>query len=126
MTNVDLSHVADNQDGGGYPVQCCSIDDWAAKNQIERIDFIKIDTEGHDIQVIEGARQVVAFRNPIIEFEAFDMDTVYRVYGVLRTVNPSAGYKVYRCCSHIHYPLYEGDIDEQLVCCSRYKGWRYT
>ena len=41
----DRSHIADSQDERGYPVQCCSIDDWVAKNQIARIDFIKIDAE---------------------------------------------------------------------------------
>ena len=99
----DLSHVADRQDRRGYLVECCTIDSWAAANKIERVDFIKVDTEGHEIHVIEGARGVIGLRQPVVEFEAIDMDAVQSVYDILQRQNSAAGYKIYRC--HNQYPL---------------------
>jgi FkbM family methyltransferase len=99
----DRSYIADSQDPRGYLVQCCTIDNWVARNQIERIDFIKVDAEGHDIHVIEGAREVIKLHQPIFEFEAFNMDAVNQVYDILQSLKSTAGYKIYRCCNQ--YPL---------------------
>jgi FkbM family methyltransferase len=99
----DRSHIADSQDRRGYLVECCTLDDWAAKNQIERIDFIKVDAEGHDIQVMEGAHEVIRLHQPIIEFEAFNMDDVSHIYDILQGLNSAVGYKIYRCCNN--YPI---------------------
>jgi FkbM family methyltransferase len=37
-----------------YSIQCKIFSEWADENNINKIDFIKIDTEGHDIEVIRG------------------------------------------------------------------------
>ena len=37
-----------------------SIDAYAASADVERIDFLKIDTEGHDLAVLEGARRMLS------------------------------------------------------------------
>ena len=99
----DRSCITDSQDRWGYLVQCCTIDDWVAKNQIERIDFIKVDAEGHYIHVIEGALEVIKLQQPIIEFEAFNMDAVNKIHNILQSLTSTAGYKIYSCCNQ--YPL---------------------
>jgi len=44
---------------GGVDVPIETIDSFAAKNSIECIDLLKIDVEGYELQVIEGARGII-------------------------------------------------------------------
>jgi len=46
-----------------------SIDDFCEKEGIERVDFIKIDTDGHELEVLKGAEKVIARFRPTIIFE---------------------------------------------------------
>jgi hypothetical protein len=41
-------------------VPITTIDQFCADNSIETIDFLKIDTEGHDLEVIKGASRILA------------------------------------------------------------------
>ncbi len=36
-----------------------TVDDYCAEKKIERIDYLKIDTEGHDLAVLEGAKSML-------------------------------------------------------------------
>ncbi|MCB4790632.1 MAG: FkbM family methyltransferase [Elusimicrobia bacterium] len=59
---------------GGTPkstegVCAVSLDDFAAKNEIKRIDFIKIDTDGHELKVFKGAVNTIKKHAPHIIFE---------------------------------------------------------
>lgn len=102
-TMSDLSHIAANQGQPGHSVQCCTIDDWALTNKISKIDFVKIDAEGHDIHAIEGASKSISMHQPTIEFEAFDTNDVDTVHAILKKVNADSGYQIYRCCNQ--YPI---------------------
>lgn len=48
------------------------LDDFCARQQIDRVDFIKIDVEGAEIQVLEGGQEVIEASRPtmLIEIEA--------------------------------------------------------
>ena len=46
-----------------------SLDDFAAQRGLTRIDFIKIDTDGHELEVLLGARNLLARCRPVIVFE---------------------------------------------------------
>jgi hypothetical protein len=46
--------------------QITTIDDFVAQQNINRVDFIKIDTEGYEAKVIEGARDTIKKQRPII------------------------------------------------------------
>jgi FkbM family methyltransferase len=54
-----------NADG----VSAISLDDFCIENQISRVDLIKIDTDGHELQVLTGARKTLAGRAPCLIFE---------------------------------------------------------
>jgi FkbM family methyltransferase len=41
------------------PVSVRTIDDFCAEQAIAEIDLLKIDTEGYDLQVLEGARSLL-------------------------------------------------------------------
>lgn len=50
-------------------VETISIDDFCEQNQLARIDFIKIDTDGHEFSVLRGARRTLEKYSPVIIFE---------------------------------------------------------
>jgi FkbM family methyltransferase len=53
-----------------HAVTCTTIDAFMQDNGIERIDFLKIDTEGHDLSVLQGAaRALREGRIGLIQFE---------------------------------------------------------
>jgi FkbM family methyltransferase len=52
-----------------FPVQCRSVDEIAQSQYLERLDLIKIDTEGHEADVITGARESIAKFKPRVVLE---------------------------------------------------------
>lgn len=50
-------------------VPAISLDDFTSTHQIEKIDFIKIDTDGHEYEVFKGAKHAIAKYRPKIIFE---------------------------------------------------------
>lgn len=58
-------------------VKVTTVDDYCARNSIDRIDFLKIDVEGHDLAVLKGARAMLAEKRiGCVQFE-------YRTYWIL-------------------------------------------
>ena len=41
------------------PVTTITIDDYVAEHAVRRVDFMKVDTEGHDLSVLRGARRAL-------------------------------------------------------------------
>lgn len=57
------------------------LDDYCHDHGIERIDFLKIDTEGHELAVLKGAHRLLeAGAIRIIQFEFNEMNVVSRVF----------------------------------------------
>jgi FkbM family methyltransferase len=54
-------------------VGVCTLDSWKAAEGIEKIDVIKIDVEGAECRVIEGARAVIAKARPIMWVEVNEL-----------------------------------------------------
>jgi FkbM family methyltransferase len=42
-----------------YPVKVTTIDSYCAERKIDRIDVLKTDTQGYDLQVLKGARKML-------------------------------------------------------------------
>jgi len=61
---LDHADTATNQ-----KVDVTTLDDYAKSNGLDRIDFIKTDTDGREAHVIEGAREIIAEFHPIIMLE---------------------------------------------------------
>ena len=51
-------------------IQVDSLDNYCERHQIETIDFLKIDVEGHELEVLKGAKQLLAAQKiNLIQFE---------------------------------------------------------
>jgi len=51
-----------------------TVDDFVEKNSIDRIDFIKIDTEGYERQILEGAKNTIKKFYPKIACCAYHLE----------------------------------------------------
>jgi FkbM family methyltransferase len=80
-------------------VKVNTLDNFVLEHNIDRIDFIKMDVEGGEFDVIRGAKNTLKKMNPIILFEATELNTApygYKVKDFLQylenegfTVKPS-------------------------------------
>ena len=50
-------------------IPAMTLDDFCTTNKIQRVDLIKIDTDGHEFGVLKGARRTVEKNRPYIIFE---------------------------------------------------------
>ena len=67
--------------GKQIPVTVQTIDQFAEENRIRSIDFLKIDTEGNEYDVLAGAHRLLAEgRINVIQFEFNKMNVVSRVF----------------------------------------------
>ena len=55
-----------------YEIKTNSLDTFAAEHNIERLNFIKIDTEGAELLVINGGANVIERHHPIVYAEIFN------------------------------------------------------
>jgi FkbM family methyltransferase len=81
-----------------YAVECTTIDDFMTATGIDRIDFLKIDTEGHDLAVLKGARNALRERKiGMIQFEFIpaNIATGATMHGFFEVLE---GYRISRLC----------------------------
>ena len=88
-------------------IEVNTIDSFCNNKSISFIDFLKIDTEGNELEILKGANHLIAEdRVGIIQFEFNEMNIISRVF--LRDFYKLlAGYNIYRLDSNKLIPLYE-------------------
>lgn len=63
------------------PVSVVTLDFFAAKREIQHVDLLKIDTEGHEFAVLKGAARLLSEKNvSCVHFEFNSMNAVSRVF----------------------------------------------
>jgi FkbM family methyltransferase len=62
-------HVHGGIEKSAAGISAISLDDFCEQYKIQRLDFIKIDTDGHELEVLKGARKVISKFTPTIIFE---------------------------------------------------------
>jgi len=62
--NGDESRVSENSQG--QYVSMTKLDKFIKENNIAKVDYIKIDTEGYDLEVIKGARNCIYLHKPFL------------------------------------------------------------
>lgn len=70
INEVVSSDVAAQMNPGNVEeVTCFTLDTLIEQENIRQVDFLKIDAEGHELQVLEGSKQLLANFSPIILYE---------------------------------------------------------
>jgi FkbM family methyltransferase len=101
-TQASLDPEAVTLHGGGkvvtHEVQCLTLDLLAEQRGWDRIAFLKIDTEGFDLNVLRGARRLLAEqRIAIIQFE-FIPSNIVRKVTMMDFFDVLEGYAINRLC----------------------------
>jgi FkbM family methyltransferase len=96
------------------PFFITTVDKFCDKKNIDFIDFMKIDVEGHELEVLKGAKRMIAEKKiSIIQFEFNVCNVISRVflkdfYELLK------GYDIYRLDSDRLIPLFEYDFTNEI------------
>ena len=62
--NIGASRISRDGDTATTTIECTTLDDWVAENNIPRIDFIKADIEGAERDMLHGARNTIRRDHP--------------------------------------------------------------
>ncbi len=71
--NAGLSQVHSAAVPGELPVAVTTLDDAVARQEWKRVDFIKIDVEGMELEVLRGARGTLEMLRPVVLFETLEI-----------------------------------------------------
>lgn len=86
-------------------VPIITIQDFCAERSIDRIDFLKIDTEGFEYEVLLGAQEMIKQKRiSAIQFEFNEMNVISRVF-LKDFYELLTGYDLYRVDSNRLIPL---------------------
>ena len=61
-----------------YKVQCQSLDNFVKKNKIKKIDVLKFDTEGNELNILQGAVKTLKYTS-ILYFEILSQKKLFNV-----------------------------------------------
>lgn len=82
--------------GSGFQVSVETLDDFVIEHQIERLDFIKIDVEGMEYEVIRGGMAAIAQFRPVLYYEtleSFRQERQFDIYKEISTLLDSLDYQ---------------------------------
>lgn len=77
----DVMRKIHNSKAIGVKVNITTLDNIAKENKISQIDFLKIDTEGHELEVLNGAKSLInKGRISYIQLEFNSMNAITKVF----------------------------------------------
>lgn len=76
-------------------VQMQTIDTFVRKHNLSKVNFIKIDTEGYEKQILQGARETIKKFSPVIACSAYHLkgDKI-EIPKLVQSINPNYHYKL--------------------------------
>jgi FkbM family methyltransferase len=92
-----------------FKIELSTLDEFCKEKDIETINFLKIDTEGHELSVLTGAQKLLQKGTiDVIQFEFNEMNVISRVF-LKDFYDCLTDYDIYRMDSNrlIHLPRYE-------------------
>jgi len=95
-------------DVNGIPVMVTTIDKFVKDNNLTRVDFIKMDVEGHELNVLKGAAETIKTFKPRLAISAYHRgDDLVKLPKFLLELNPNYKFYLRHCsCSWIETVLY--------------------
>ena len=83
-----------------------TVDEYCSRHEITQIDFLKIDVEGFELKVLQGARRMLEqHRVDVIQFEFNEMNVVSRAFVNDFACFLQGSYELYRLLPHGLLPL---------------------
>lgn len=87
--------VSYSKSAPGEEIEITTIDDFVEYNNIKKIDFIKIDTEGYEKNVIKGAKNTLINFKPVIAMSAYHNQSDKKLLPeLLKSINPSYNFQL--------------------------------
>ena len=89
----------------GVEVKVEALDDFIAQSSVERLDFIKIDVEGMEYEVIKGGLQTIAKYRPVLYYEtleSFRTNRGFDIYNQIFQILQDLGYRQFAIASNTH------------------------
>ena len=80
-----------------FPVETITLDDFCARLKVERINLLKIDTEGHDLEVLKGGHELLRQRQVdfILAEVAFKTSSRLALFDAIRAYLEDFGYQLF-------------------------------
>jgi FkbM family methyltransferase len=100
---------------GSTSIKVQRLDDFINENNIEKVDLIKIDVEGADIEVIEGAEKILNQENLkiIMDIHHIDREKLFNIF--IKNNYSIYKYNLYRTLKIDKYEFINGEINEIFI-----------
>ena len=113
-TTASLHGLDTPREAKSETVQMMTLDQFCADESVQCIDILKIDTEGHELDVLLGARSLLSSgRISSIQFEFGEIftRTGYHFFDLFQLLSP--GYRIYRILRHglSELPSYSANLE---------------
>ena len=66
-----LSHIARPGESGGIPVRVAPVDKFVEENKLPRVDLLKLDTEGYEMPILQGAVETIRRFKPKLQISVY-------------------------------------------------------
>ena len=87
------SGMPDSASASRVSVRITTIDNFVSEHGIQRVDFIKMDTEGYEGKILEGAKETIRRFSPVLSMSAYHHeDDKKTIPELIRSLNPK-----YKC-----------------------------
>jgi len=98
----------------GEKIKLERLDDFCKKNSIDKIDFLKIDVEGHEFAVLNGSQKMIKDgKIKIIQFEFNEMNLISRT-NMLDFLEILKDYNLYRILTNSLIPIKPQNIENRI------------
>lgn len=112
--NLKVFELHKRTDLNSSEINIETIDNFCSDNNIDRVDFMKIDTEGFEYNVLLGAKKMInSGQISFIQFEFNEMNITSRIF-LKDFYDLLPGYEFYRLKQNCLFPLKEYSSKEEV------------
>jgi FkbM family methyltransferase len=101
---------------GAVDIELVTLDEWCAENEVRTVDVLKLDTQGSELGVLEGAERTLASVQ-VLEVEV-ELNPIYEGQPLLGDVDRflrDRGFRLWRLDNLVHYTADEASSVEMAT-----------